>query len=443
MAQDKLPTSKIARATRFIQTGIKVGGSYLKHLGKKMLLQKTDSEDLQRDIAENLMEGFSKLRGTALKLAQMLSMDHFNLSSAFTDVLQKAQYSVPPMSAPLAIQAFKKAIGKSPEQVFDKFNPNAVKAASIGQVHEAWLDGKRLAVKIQYPGVADSVTSDLKMLRAVAARVVNTTPEELKPYMDEIETKLLEETDYALELKTSQEFAALCKDIPGIVFPRYYPEYSSERVITMEWLEGMHMKDFLQTNPSQELKNKLGQIMWDFYDYQIHVLRRMHADPHPGNFLFRPHDQTVGILDFGCTKSLTQELHDNYFDLSKPGLLNDREAAIKAFKALEIIRPDDDPEKQDWVIENFSKLVQLIARPYHTKTFYFNDTEYYDKITEVAKEISKTREIRGNKEYLFINRTFFGLFAIYQELNATLNTSSPHLEFLHQQAALQPLPATT
>ncbi len=128
---DNLPTSKIERAGKFLKTGLKVGGNYLKHYGKKMIGKEDSDDDLEKANAAAIFEGFAELKGSALKVAQMLSMDSLNLSANFTEMFQKAQYSVPPMSAPAAIQAFKKSVGKNPEQVFDKFNPNAFAAASI------------------------------------------------------------------------------------------------------------------------------------------------------------------------------------------------------------------------------------------------------------------------------------------------------------------------
>src|SRR5690606_18506035 len=126
---------------------------------------------------------------------------------------------------------------------------------------------------------------DLRIVKPFAVRIVGMSELEMDKYFEEIETKLLEETDYKLELRRSMELSALCAHIPNLVFPAYYPELSSERVITMDWLDGYHLKEFLQRHPSQEARNKIGQALWDFYDFQVHRLKKVHADPHPGNFL--------------------------------------------------------------------------------------------------------------------------------------------------------------
>ncbi|MFO0486546.1 MAG: AarF/UbiB family protein, partial [Sphingobacteriia bacterium] len=137
MSKDKVPTGKIERAGRFLRTGAKVGANYVTHYGKKALLQNPSRDELQAANAEDMLAEFTQLRGTALKVAQMLSMDNINFSESFTGVLQQAQYSVPPMSAPMAVKAFTHSMGQAPDRVFDHFNPTALKAASMGQVHEA------------------------------------------------------------------------------------------------------------------------------------------------------------------------------------------------------------------------------------------------------------------------------------------------------------------
>lgn len=435
MTQDKLPTSKIERASKFLKTGVKVGSNYVKHYGQKVLLNREmDRDDLDRQNANDIFDSFAELRGSALKMAQMLSMDTFNLSSAFTDVMQKAQYSVPPMSPPMAVQAFKNSMGKSPEQVFDRFEAQAHKAASMGQVHTAWKDGKKIAVKIQYPGVADSIKSDVRLVKSVAPRIVNTTSAELAPFFLEIEERLLEEADYTLELKKSIEFRESCKDLEGIVFPEYYPEMSSQRVISMEWIEGQHLKEFLQSNPSREIMQKAAENLWAFYEYQMHVLRTLNADPHPGNFLFRQ-DGSIGVLDFGCTKTLTQELYDDYFALAEPGLFKDRPRVEEVMRKLQILRPTDSREKVEHLIDLFERLISNIAEPYHKGFFKFDHDPFYEEMTEISMELSKMREVRGTRDFLFINRTYYGLYALFRELKAELNTTCKYRDFLSEPEA--------
>src|SRR5690606_2502449 len=114
------------------------------------------------------------------------------------------------------------------------------------------------------------------------------------------------ETDYDLELRRSMDFSDRCNKLENVVFPGYYPELSSSRIISMDWVEGLHLKEFLLTNPSRELRNKIGQALWDFYNFQQHKIKAVHADPHPGNFLITP-DENLAVIDFGCIKEIPDD----------------------------------------------------------------------------------------------------------------------------------------
>lgn len=150
---DRIPVGKVQRASKFIAIGASIGTNYLKHYGRKLVNPETTREKLHEENASDIYNSLSELKGSALKVAQMLSMDRGMLPTAYQQKFAMAQYSAPPLSYPLVSQTFRKAIGKGPEQLYDTFEKQARNAASIGQVHQATLDGKQLAVKIQYPGL--------------------------------------------------------------------------------------------------------------------------------------------------------------------------------------------------------------------------------------------------------------------------------------------------
>ena len=279
--QDNIPTSKMERAMKLVGAGAKIGGNYLKYYAKKTLNADTTKEELHTNNANDIYQSLSQLKGSALKVAQMLSMDKNLLPRAYTDKFALSQYSAPPMSGPLVVRTFQKSVGKSPFDVFDQFETQCTAAASIGQVHKAQKDGKTLAVKVQYPGISDSIQSDLKMVKPVANAMFGLPEKEMQKYFQEVDEKLLEETNYTLELQRSQQIAGACKDISDVFFPQYYPEFSSPKVLVMDWLEGDHLKEFLDKKPSQAVKNRVAQALWDFYNFQLHTELAIHADPHP------------------------------------------------------------------------------------------------------------------------------------------------------------------
>ena len=242
---DRIPTSKLQRASKLVSTGAKVGVNYIKYYGEKISKTKDIAkENLNKNNAEDIYGGLKQLKGSALKVAQMLSMEKNLLPRAYVEKFSLAQFSVPPLSSPLVVKTFKKYFGKAPEVIFDEFDTNSVNAASIGQVHKAKKNGKALAVKIQYPGVADSIKSDLALVKPIALKMFNIKPKGAEKYFREVEDKLTEETDYCLEIEQSQEIAKACAHIPNILFPNYYAHLSSNRILTMDFMNGVHLSEF-------------------------------------------------------------------------------------------------------------------------------------------------------------------------------------------------------
>uniref|UniRef100_UPI003F72A098 ABC1 kinase family protein n=1 Tax=Dyadobacter sp. TaxID=1914288 RepID=UPI003F72A098 len=357
---DSIPTSKIRRATKLITTGVKIGGNYLKYYGEKITNPESARDNLNTNNAEDIYDSLKNLKGSALKVAQMLSMEKNFLPQAYVEKFSLSQFSVPPLSAPLVIKTFRKYFGKSPLDLFDSFNPNAINAASIGQVHKATKNGKELAVKIQYPGVAESISSDLALVKPIAMKMFNIQAKDSDKYFKEVETKLTEETNYNLEIASSTEIAEACAHIPNLRFPSYYPEFSCERVITMDWMQGRHLSEFCKTNTDQALANKIGQALWDFYMYQVHQLRKVHADPHPGNFLIDEQDNLIAI-DFGCIKEIPESFYVPYFDLAEPEKLNDPATFRQGLVDLEILQPKDTEKEIVYFSNLFRDILSLLT----------------------------------------------------------------------------------
>ena len=358
---DKIPITKISRATKLVSTGAKVGVNYLKYYGDKMTKSKTDAKErLNQNNAEDIYDSLKTLKGSALKVAQMLSMEKSILPQAYVEKFSLSQFSVPPLSPPLVIKTFKKYFGKHPDELFDTFNATSVNAASIGQVHLAEKDGKKFAVKIQYPGVAESIASDLALVKPIAIKMFNIKGKDSDKYFKEVENKLVEETNYILELEQSQTVVDACKHIPNLKFPNYYKEFSSERIITMDYMKGEHLSEFTDHNTNKEKANKLGQSLWDFYMFQIHKLKKVHADPHPGNFLVSEDDDLIA-LDFGCMKTIPEEFYVPYFELAEKKSIENKEFFTQKLYELEILRPDDSKDEIKFFSEMFHKLLSPVS----------------------------------------------------------------------------------
>ncbi len=422
---DRIPTSKIQRASKLVSTGAKVGVNYLKYYGEKITKTEAEAkENLNKNNAEDIYSGLKQLKGSALKVAQMLSMEKNILPQAYVDKFSLAQFSVPPLSSPLVIKTFKKYFGEHPNQIFDEFDAESVNAASIGQVHKAKKDGKQLAVKIQYPGVADSIKSDLAMVKPIAIKMLNIKGNDSDKYFQEVEDKLVEETNYKLEIAQSKEIAKACVHIPNLLFPEYYTDYSSDRIITMDFMKGEHLSEFAKYNTDKDKANQLGQALWDFYMFQIHTLRKVHADPHPGNFLINDDAQLIA-LDFGCMKSIPDAFYSPYFELSDKNIIDNPELFTKKLVELEILTPTDTPEELTFFTDMFHELLSVFTMPFHEPIFDFSNPEFFNKIGDLAERYSKNTELRkfngnrGSKHFIYINRTFFGLYNLMFDLNAS------------------------
>ncbi|QDO92600.1 AarF/ABC1/UbiB kinase family protein [Formosa sediminum] len=423
-AINKIPTSKIERASKLVSTGAKIGVNYIKYYGDKITKSEGEAKDkLNENNAADIYDGLKQLKGSALKVAQMLSMEKSIMPQAYVEKFSLAQFSVPPLSPPLVLKTFKKYFGKLPEEMFDTFNVNSVNAASIGQVHIAEKDGKKLAVKIQYPGVADSIASDLAMVKPIAMSMFNIKGEGSDKYFKEVENKLIEETDYILEVKQSQEVSEACAHISHLKFPKYYPEWSSERIITMDYMEGEHLSEFTSHNTNPEHSNQLGQALWDFYMYQIHVLKKVHADPHPGNFLVSKTGDLIA-LDFGCMKHIPDDFYIPYFELALKENMNNPELFQAKLYELEILRADDSPEEVTFFTAMFHEMLSLFTQPLHEEIFDFSNAEFFKNIADLGEKYSKNTQLRklnanrGSKHFIYMNRTFFGLYNLMFDLKA-------------------------
>ena len=422
---DYIPTSKIQRATKLVQTGAKVGVNYLKYYGEKMVNSDLNRDKLNENNAEDIYDGLKSLKGSALKVAQMLSMDKSFLPQAYVEKFSLSQFSVPPLSAPLVLKTFKNNFGKSPYDIFDTFDANSVNAASIGQVHKAEKNGKILAVKIQYPGVANSISSDLALVKPIAIRMFNLQGKDSDKYFKEVEDKLIEETNYLLELNQSQEVVKACEKIENLLFPQYYPEYSSERIITMDWMTGIHLSEFTSINKNSEVANKIGQALWDFYMYQIHILKKVHADPHPGNFLVNDNNQLIA-LDFGCMKKIPLDFYVPYFELIDKNVINNPILFKEKLFELEILRIDDTKEEVEYFTTMFYDLMYLFTLPFQEEHFDFSNPDFFGDIAKLGEQFAKDTNIRkmngnrGSKHFIYMNRTFFGLYNLMFDLKATI-----------------------
>src|SRR5690625_4165187 len=421
---DDFPSSKLERGKIFAKTGLKVGTNYARRYLKKSIGRKESKKEGRRfhaDNARQVFNEFTKLRGTALKIAQSLSMDEGVLPGEFAEVMSEAQYSVPPINKALARSIIKRELGDYPELLFSHFNQEAIAAASIGQVHEARLkNGQKAAVKIQYPNVRNTIHSDIAMAKSLVRRLAKRGAN-IDDYFDEVEATLMEETDYRQEGEYIEYFHQRFSG-DTVITPRWIKERSSRKVLTMSFVEGQHLKEFLGGDPSQKHRNHFGQLMWDFFHDQVEQRNFIHADTHPGNFFFR-NDGRLGVIDFGCVKKFDEEFTQNYMQLL-PMHLNGNEDAIRdLYTRLEIIKQNpDNPRKEEEFFQFCKNYGNTFARPYMEDEFDFGDPSFKRRINHYAKKMPIMNEPRGDKNFLYSTKVHMGLYSILMKLQATVDT---------------------
>jgi predicted unusual protein kinase regulating ubiquinone biosynthesis (AarF/ABC1/UbiB family) len=431
---DSIPTSKLERASKLVKTGVKIGGNYLKYYGESLVGSDEAKERLNENNASDIYDGLKSLKGSALKVAQMLSMERNILPRAYVERFSLSQFSVPPLSGPLVKKSFKRYMNALPEDIFDTFDYNAINAASIGQVHRATRAGKDLAVKIQYPGVAESISSDLALVKPIALRMFNMGAKESEKYFKEIEEKLKEETDYLHELDMSVSITSQASHIPNLCFPNYYAEYSSKRILTMDWMDGIPLGAFVVSDFDATIAQSLGQSLWDFYMFQIHGLKAVHADPHPGNFLVNQNGELI-VIDFGCIKEIPNQFYIPYFELANVSAMQDQDLFLSKLYELEMLVDSDGNDEVAYFTKLFREMLQLFTAPFNSNRFDFANPEFWEGIGRMAEFFSQDKTIRkmnanrGSKHFLYMNRTFFGLYNLLYDLKANIDTKA-YLKYL-------------
>ena len=193
----------------------------------------------------------------------------------------------------------------------------------------------------------------------------------------------------------------------------------------MDWMTGKHLSEFTAENTNQETGNKVGQALWDFYMYQIHVLRKVHADPHPGNFLVDENQQLVA-LDFGCMKSIPNDFYVPYFELINKEIIDNKQLFNAKLFELEILRKEDSAEEIEYFTSMFYDLLSLFTLPFQNTHFDFSDEVFFNNIAQLGERFAKDTNLRkmngnrGSKHFIYMNRTFFGLYNLMFDLKASI-----------------------
>jgi predicted unusual protein kinase regulating ubiquinone biosynthesis (AarF/ABC1/UbiB family) len=420
-----LTHGRARRAMKMGELASQVGSSYLWNQLRRPFLSgpARDRELLETHIrnAQRIVEGSQQLRGAFMKLIQMLSMRQDLLPGEALDVLRATQSNVPPMSYATISEQIRREIGKRPEAIFKSFEQTAFAAASLGQVHRAVTrDGIDVAVKVQYPGVEDTVEQDLGNLKLLLRTLQALGHDVMRQEIDtgavykELEQRLREELDYVNEARNMTEYKRRLADDDEIVVPRYLKELSSRRVLTMTHVEGYPLADVMNDAVDLELREWVARKMHDFAWRQILEFGVLHTDFHPGNYVVSHHPK-LGVLDFGSIRRFPEPVRKANLQVARAIVNGDDTTLAAGMLKLGYLDREQDPAPM-------VNVIHILFEPMMTDRDF--DPLAYDAVAKA----SKVGEIAlGNRLYkspahsVFLIRALIGLEGITRGLAVKTN----------------------
>lgn len=381
--------------------------------------QEDENKNAYKQVSEKIVKVLGELKGPWMKIGQYISLnDNVNANDEMFEAFSKLQYESPSMSFYFTKMQIEKELGKSPELIYKDFSRKPIGSASIGQVHEAFLkNGDKVAVKVQYPDMEKIIKSDLTTLK-LTLLPFKMFFKKMDPIIEEVETVLMNELDYTQEAYHTELFRKHLSDDPDIIIPEYYPDYTTKRVLTLKFIEGRPLeKAIKEDNLTREEKNNIGHILMRSFMKQLFEIKKIHADPHPGNFLLVERNK-IGWLDFGCIKTFDDSFVSGYKKLIRAIITQDPPNIRAGFVEMGFVN-EDETEKLD-ALEEFSN---FLALPYINKDD-FDLSENIDKLKEGQIRFKKMADkvgFRTPKDFIYLDRTVFGIGMILFKLKVKMN----------------------
>ncbi len=377
--------------------------------------------DLALETAEDVAQTLGAMKGVLMKIGQMASYVDDGLAPSVRRTLSRLQDSVPPMSAELAAGVIAEELGMPPERAFAEWDPEPIAAASIGQVHRAITrDGRAVAVKVQYPGIAEAIAADLDNVALLRRMLRITAPaQDVDALLAELRERVLEELDYRREAANQALFAEFYDGHPTICVPRVIGELSTRRMVTSELAVGSRFADL--AGMSKYERDLAAETIYRFVFRSLYELHAFNGDPHPGNYLFHGGGQ-VTFLDFGLVKHFsTDELNPLMQMAGSLCVRNDPEEFRRSMEVAGFLRPGA-PLRTEQVIEHLAVFYATIRKPgpVTIKPDYSSAVvrRFFDVRSPVAEYVSIPRS------YVVLQRINLGLFAVLGELSATADWRS-------------------
>lgn len=434
--EKKIPQGRIARITRLATLNVGLATELFSAAGRVVTGQARDetARRFHEQSAQKLLKALGQMKGLPMKLGQMITYLDDYIPENHRDIYRDALTSLQTKARPIRWKQMKAVIqsdfGKDVTEIYSEFNQVPMAAASIGQVYSAVLkDGQKVAVKVQYPGIAEAIKSDLKNIQTIKTAIAMVLSKfDVEHTIKEISDRMLEECDYGYELCSHEEFFSAWKDDPDVLIPRIHGDLSSEHVITMDFVEGKSFAEILESS-DQELKNKYGVILFRYVFKSLYGHGLVNGDPHPGNFLFLD-DGRVAFLDFGCVQRYDEDTIQKFNAVKKLVVGGKRgeelkEAMNEAYGFPENLDDEEFAFLEEFLLHCFKPLIA--EQPFEL------NREYTEKLSDLGlkgtflgtrKAFRKgVTELKG-QGLAFLSRIHSGLMNMLANLNAKADWKS-------------------
>ncbi len=417
-----IPRRAVTRTAKLATLPLGVGMRATMGFGKRIGGKPAEvvATELQQRTAAQLFKVLGELKGGAMKFGQALSVMEAALpeevAGPYRAALTKLQESAPALPARTVHQVLARELGADWRQSFQSFDDVPAAAASIGQVHRAvWYDGRRVAVKVQYPGAGPALLSDLTQLARVARMFSVLSPGlDVKPLLIEMKARVIEELDYRLEAGAQRAFAAAFADDPDIAIPAVIA--GSEQVLVTDWLEGTPLSTIIREG-TKEQRDRSGAMLARFLYSGPGRAGLLHADPHPGNFRLLS-DGRLGVLDFGAVNRLPDGLPEPVGRLARLALKREAQAVYDGLVVEKFILPTVQIDPQPLL--NF--LLPLLG-PISQEEFTFSRSWLRSEATRIGDPRNPAsalaRQLNLPPSYLLIHRVTLGTIGVLCQLGAT------------------------